>query len=142
MNGDCNIFQEIKKLRGTGSTFSSRIDNEVGAENIANHFEGIYAELYNRVEHGDEFEEISSTIEDSVGDESLSELHRVNEDVVIEALKHMKNSKHDEYFTIASDCLINGPPELVTHLTNLIRLYLVHGTKLCHPLYLNATGEE
>ena len=86
MNGGCNIFQEINKLRGTGSTFISRIDNEVGAENKANHFAGIYAELYTRVELGDDFEEISSTIEDSVGYESLAELHRVKEDVIIAAL--------------------------------------------------------
>ena len=53
--------------------------------------------------------------------------NRPTDNVTYRAAITAKNSKNDEYFTIASDCLINGPPELVTHLTNLIRLYLVHG---------------
>ena len=28
---------------------------------------------------------------------------------------------------MVSDCLINGPPELVTHLTFLIRSFVIHG---------------
>ena len=127
INGSSNIFQEIRKYRGVSSTFSSRIDNEVGATNIANHFADIYAELYNRVELGEEFEETTNSINTSVTNESAVQLDRVNEAVIIEALKHMKTNKHDENFTIASDCFINGPPELVTHLTNLIRLFLSHG---------------
>ena len=127
INGSSNIFKEIRKYRGVSSTFSSRIDNEVGATNIANHFANIYAELYNRVELGEEFEETTNSINTSVTNESAVQLDRVNEAVIIEALKHMKANKHDENFTIASDCFINGPPELVNHLTNLIRLFLSHG---------------
>ena len=33
-----DIFKEIKKFRGEHKTVSSRIDNEVGGQNIANHF--------------------------------------------------------------------------------------------------------
>ena len=44
IEGDCNIFQEIRKLRGSSTTYSSRIDNEVGSSNIANHFANIYSE--------------------------------------------------------------------------------------------------
>ena len=47
-----NIFDEIKRFRGKIKTCSSRIDDEVGSGNIANHFAGIYSELYNRVEQG------------------------------------------------------------------------------------------
>ena len=42
INGGVNIFQEIKKYRGISSTVSSRIDDEVGAENIADRFASIY----------------------------------------------------------------------------------------------------
>ena len=45
ISGGANIFKEIKKFRGTSSSFSSRIDDEVGQENIASHFVGIYSEL-------------------------------------------------------------------------------------------------
>ena len=49
IEGKVNIFKEIKKYRGNSSTISSRIDEEVGAENIANHFATIYRDLYNKV---------------------------------------------------------------------------------------------
>ena len=31
-------------------------------------------------------------------------------------------------FNIQSDCIINGPPALVTHLTQLLRSFLIHGS--------------
>ena len=49
------------------------------------------------------------------------------EDVVKQGLSRMKGSKSDVNFNFQSDCLINGPPELVTHLTNLLRLFISHG---------------
>ena len=107
---------------------SSRIDNEVGAKNIANHFASIYSELYNKVELNEQFEEISNSINDAITDASVAQLDRVNEETIVEALKLMKANKHDELFTIASDCLVNGPPELVTHLATLIKLFLSHGS--------------
>ena len=65
--------------------------------------------------------------------QSQKQLDRVNEETILEALKILKINKHDELFTIASDCLVNGPPELVTHLTTLIKLFLSHGSV---PLFL------
>ena len=38
LQGGSNLFQEIRKFRGTAATFSSRIDEEVGAHNITQHF--------------------------------------------------------------------------------------------------------
>ena len=53
--GKCDIFAEIRKFRGKSSTFSSRMDEEVGSKNIATHFAGIYSKLYNKV-NNDELE--------------------------------------------------------------------------------------
>ena len=39
----------------------------------------------------------------------------------------MKGNKSDALFDFQSDCLIDGPPEVVTHLTNMIRLFISHG---------------
>ena len=39
----------------------------------------------------------------------------------------MKGNKGDAIFDFQSDCLIDGPPEVVTHLTNLIRMFISHG---------------
>ena len=43
-------------------------------------------------------------------------------------LNLMKEKKNDAIFNITSDLYLNGPPELITHLTNLIRMYLAHGS--------------
>ena len=82
----------------------------MGAKNIANNFANIYGDLYNRVELGEKFDKIRDSILSQVTDESIGQLYRVNEDIVKEALHQMQANKHDELFTIASDCLINGPP--------------------------------
>ena len=127
VNGGVNIYEEIKKFRGTGMSCSSRIDEEVGSTNIADHFAGIYSELYNRVEHGADIQVLSNDIEKSVRQDSMDQVNRINEKVVMQALKQMKGNKNDALFMFQSDCLINGPPELVTNLTYLLRSFVSHG---------------
>ena len=128
LKGGVNIFQEIKKHRGNGSSQSSRIDDEVGPTNIANHFAEIYSELYNRVDLGDELSVLSRQLNEEVGQHSITQVDRINEDLIKQALKLMKGNKADSLFEIQSDCMINGPPELVTHLTSLIKAFVIHGT--------------
>ena len=127
MKGGVNIFQEIKKYRGISTTVSSRIDDEVGAENIANHFANIYSGLYNKVELGDKLDGITRCLEDSISDQNMYQVNRVTEDLVREAMKKMKPKKSDAIFDAVSDFYINGPDELVTHLTALIKLFLIQG---------------
>ena len=55
-------------------------------------------------------------------------MDRVTEDLVRQALAMMKGNKKDSMFNIQSDCIINGPPALVTHLTQLLRSFLTHGS--------------
>ena len=126
--GTTNIFKEIRKIRGTGTTCSSRIDEEVGRSAIANHFASIYNELYNRVDSGSELDNVRDSIEIKITGDSVTQLDRVNEDAVRDALKVMKANKQDGVFNIVSDCMINGPPELVTHLTKLLKLFISHGS--------------
>ena len=47
--------------------------------------------------------------------------------MVKKGLKWMKGNKSDAVFDFQSDCLMDGPPEVVTHLTNMIRLFISHG---------------
>ena len=60
--------------------------------------------------------------------ESSAQIEQVNETPVALALKAMKANKHDSLFDIVSDCLINGPCELIFHLTKLLRLFVSHGS--------------
>ena len=128
LKGGVNIFQEIRKYRGAKAAVSSRIDQEVGAANIANHFASIYSELYNRVDLGEKLDLISQGLENEIGPHSLSQLDRIDEKLMREALSKMKGNKRDAIFDTISDCYINGPPELISHLTTLMRLYICHGS--------------
>ena len=125
--GKCDIFAEIKKFRGKCSTFSSRIDEEVGSKNIAKHFAGIYSKLYNKVNNGDKLEEISDKINSGINDSSKAQLRRIDENLIRSALKKMKSNKRDAIFDTVSDCYTNGPSELVSHITRLVRMFLSHG---------------
>ena len=125
--GGVNIFQEIKKYRGVRSTISSIVDEEVGATNIANHFATIYSGLYNKVELGDRLENISRDLEENINAQSQYQVDRVTKDLVKEAMRRMKPKKSDAVFDMVSDFYINGPEELVSHLTALIKMFLIHG---------------
>ena len=126
--GKTNIFEEIRKIRGTASTFSSRIDEEVGAHNIAKHFAEIYENLYNKVELENEFKDICDEVLGGVTDDSKEQVNRVTEKVIKDAIGLMKAKKNDAVFNIASDFYLNGPPELIPHLTKLVRTFLSHGS--------------
>ena len=54
-------------------------------------------------------------------------MERVNEKVVKDAINLLKPCKSDAVFDMSSDYYLNAPPELITHLTVLIKLYLSHG---------------
>ena len=127
INGGVNIFSEIRKFRGKSTSISSRIDNEVGSENIANHFATIYSELYNSVQLDDKLKKISETIEMDIDKQCHLQLDRINEELITKAMKLMKPSKCDAVFDIMSDFFINAPPQLATHLASLVKLFLSHG---------------
>ena len=128
-NNTCtNIFNEIRKLRGSQKSVSCRIDDKVDAQEISNHFAGIYSDLFNNVRNGDKLNQISNRITKNVGNHCINQLDKVNEALIESALKKMKSCKRDSVFDTVSDCYINGPPELHTHLTQLIKMFLVHGS--------------
>ena len=87
LNGGGNIFKEIRKFRGSNSTFSSRVDEEVGSHNIANHFASIYERLYNNVSPQLETQVLIDKIQNGVDDHSEVALNRITEEVIKEALK-------------------------------------------------------
>jgi len=103
------------------------MDNEVGPKNIANLFKEKYCKLYNRVELGPDFERLCENINSNVEIDSIDKIHRINSDLVKEALHKMKPGKADSLFSYSSDLLINGPQELMDHLVNLLRSIFVHG---------------
>ena len=74
--GFVNIFHEIRKILGKSSTVSSRINEIVGSENIAEHFTGIYKNLYNRVDNGQMLDVVEDDIKKEIEKSSKLELDR------------------------------------------------------------------
>ena len=122
-----SIFKEIKKYRGASKSMSSRVDDEVGSSNIANHFADIYREIYNKVDLDDDFKDLVGQVKQEAAQEDISLVHQVDEDLIRKALKLMKSNKNDALFNIQSDCIISGPPALIRHLTSLVKSFVVHG---------------
>ena len=82
LTGDINIFKEIKKVRGKNSNISSRIDDQVGASNIANKFASIYQNLYNKHNPGDDFTQLENEISEGLGDKDLIDADRISVDII------------------------------------------------------------
>ena len=70
LNSEGNIFQEVKKIRGNRTNYSSQIDETIGAENIANHFASLYKNLYNSVSLDDGFEFVKARVQQSIDEEA------------------------------------------------------------------------
>ena len=66
LNGGGDIFKEIKKFRGQSTTISNCIDGEVGAQNIAVHFQEIYENLYFQHTLGEDFDKVQQNIQERV----------------------------------------------------------------------------
>ena len=127
LSGGSNIFKEIKKFRGKYQTYSSRIDDKVGAQNIAGKFADIYSQLYNQHNTDNNLDSIEEQIKMNIAANSLADIDRITPTVVNRVLKQMKGGKSDAMFNVQSDCLVNGPESLIVHLTNLLKTFLVHG---------------
>ena len=100
---------------------SSRIDDEVGASNIATKFARIYRSLYNQHDLGVGFVQLEREISEGLCERDVIDADRITVDIIKKALKQMKNKKKDALLDMQSDCLINGPTELLIHLRNLVR---------------------
>ena len=80
------------------------------------------------MELGTEFKDVCNEVLSGVTEESKLDLDRVTEDVVKDAIGLMKAKKNDSVFNIASDFYLNGPPEIIPHLTKLVKTFLSHGS--------------
>ena len=122
-----DIFQEIKKFRGHQRVLSSRIDEQVGSKQIADHFASKYQKLYSKSQLGTKFDLVNDKVQSNISDEDFKEISKIDQNLIKEALGKMKGGKGDVNFSFSSDCLTNGPKIMLNHLASLFRVFLVHG---------------
>ena len=125
INGNGNIFAEIKKMRKSKPVVATSMDNE--NEDIPNHFKEIYCKLYNSANDKDDMKVLKSEVEGSINHSQLDDVDKVTAEVVKEAAGRLKDNKTDPTFLFSSDCLKNGPDRLFNYLSVAIKSYLVHG---------------
>ena len=119
---------------------SSSIDVEVGATNIANLFADQYSSLFNQKVQDLQLENLMTNINQRLSSADFDEVNRITEPIVTQAIKRLKRNKADAVFDFYSDCLIEGPKELITHLTYLLKLIVMHGTVPSVLLMCNITA--
>ena len=103
LNGNGDLFKEIKKMRKTKTVFADKMDGIT--KDIPNHFGSIYKELYNCVQDGEEIKKINEEVENKITVESLDDVNKVTEDEVKKAAAALKPGKGDPMYSFSSDCL-------------------------------------
>ena len=132
LDGDGDIFQEIKKLRNVKQTVASVIDGK--SENIENHFSNIYKSLYNSVDDKEEVIDILKNVHESIDENDYNDVLKVTPEKVKEATDHLNNNKSDPVYDFSSDCLKNGPDVLYLHLSLILKSFLIHSHVSLHLL--------
>ena len=69
----------------------------------------------------------SKEISDEINKDSYSVLSRIDERLVVDTLKTMKPNKKDYLYDSISDMYIDGPKEIIKHLTKMIQMFVFHG---------------
>ena len=62
-----------------------------------------------------------------VNQSSIKDVNLINEDIILKALNQMKAGKSDVMYDFSTDCFLKGPPELLTHVVNCLKTFLIHG---------------
>ena len=125
LNGNGDLFKEIKALRRTKPKFADTMDGVKG--NIPGHFKDIFNELYNCVNDGEEVSKISKDIEELICDKDISHVNKVTSEEVKKAALLLKPGKGDPSYTFSSDCISVKSEILAETTATLIRSFLIHG---------------
>ena len=94
--------------------------------NIAQHFAGIYGNLYNSVKEDEKIDELYKTVNESIDISAIDDIKKVTPDIVKSATNHLKPGKTDPSCELSSDCLMNGPNVLFELLSKVIQMFLIH----------------
>ena len=138
INGDKDMFEELKKLKGRANSCTTKIDGKNKPDEIADRFKEIYSELYNRTGSTEPMDDLLKEVNDKISDEDLDMVDKVTGELVEHILKQkIKNGKSDPEFDITTDSLKNAPKELHEILAKFLRASLIHGY-ISHSLLLCA----
>ena len=125
INGNGDIFAEIKKLRRAKPTVATSMDGE--KDDIPGHFKNIFEDLYNSANDKDDLKKVMDEVETKTSIANLADVDLVTPAIVEQATKNLNESKSDPQLNFSSDCIKHGTKELFEHLSLVIKCFLIHG---------------
>jgi exonuclease III len=125
LNGNGEVFAEIKKLRKSTPVVASSMDGV--KENVEEHFKDIYKNLYNSIDDEANILNLLDVINNGINYTDTHDVKKVTPDIVKEAAKHLKDGKSDAVHVFSSACIKNAPDILFKLLSVVIRSFLFHG---------------
>ena len=124
LNGDGDLFVEIKKMRKTKTVVAYKIDGVT--QDIPSHFSNIYSDLFNSVKDSEEVKVISDDVNKKITVESNTDVNKVTTEEVKKAAAALKPGKGDPVFSFSSDCLKVESETLSEYTAVIIRSFLLH----------------
>ena len=119
LNGDGNLFKEIKTLRKCKPVVASSMDGK--KENIKEHFKEKYAD------DALQLRAVEADIESKVNETGLKDVLKVTPEIVKQAAHKLKSGKSDPVFSFSSDCLKNATKSIYENISLILQSFLVHG---------------
>ena len=89
LNGNADLFKEIKKMRKHNTLVATSVDGVEG--NISDHFKGIYNDLYNSVDDKAEMENLCAEVNEGIKFTELYEVNKVTPNVIKNAAASLSN---------------------------------------------------
>ena len=83
INGDGDLFREIKQMRNTRQVVATSMDGV--NVNIPEHFKGIYSNLYNSVDDAENMVKVSAEVCERISGAELREVNKVTPEIVKKA---------------------------------------------------------
>ena len=128
-----DFWKEVKKYRKTKSNVSSCVDGAVGPHEICNIFVKKYQDLHNSVGFKKEdLEDINAEISEKIYSNCFkgmcSNSHTITVNIVCNAIKSLKQGKHDGNSYQMSDHFIHSSNKGKVFLSLLFQSILSHGT--------------
>ena len=77
-------------MRGNSSNTASNIDGKTTKEDISNHFQQIYSDLYNSVPSDQKLHDISTKINEKIDVDSLHDIDKIDANLIKEAIDNLK----------------------------------------------------
>ena len=104
LEGDKNLFEELKKFRGAPQKVASKIDGHTDPVSITDHLKNIYQGLYNRTGSKVPLENLLHEVNEAVSNQDILDVQKVTPELIQKIIKEkIKPDKSDPEFDITTE---------------------------------------